>query len=234
MSAKARTFDGSSDNLQSAATIDLTSTTQLSIAFWLYIDAYYNSDRLALETSSDYNANAGAFIVDPDRGDGLFSFGAHSSGYLYGTFTRPSAGAWHHYLLTLDITTFGAGVLTAYVDGVDASPSTFLANIDGGTFGNFTLNVMSRNASSLFLPGRMSDIALWKSILTGSDAASMAACTAPSAIGPPDFYWPINQTSPEVATYGGVDLTVSGTGTADSNCAGTPTRKSGNLLMMWQ
>ncbi len=231
-SAKARTFNGSSDNLQSAATVDLTSTTQISISFWLYWNTFANDDSLAFESSSNYNSNAGAFIIDPNDSSGFFQFSVYQPGYFGCHITRPSAAAWHHYLLTLDITTVNAGTCTAYVDGVNATP-TIDINAGAGTltFGNYTLNMMSRNAASLFGAGRMSDIAIWKSILTSGNAASLAACTSPSLIGSVAFYWPINQTSPEVATTGGVNLTVTGTTNSSASCTAASAPPNGLMLM---
>lgn len=232
-SALARTFNGSSDNLQSASTVNLSSTKVISLSFWLYWDAFSNDDKLAFESSSNYNSNTGTFIVDVNSSspNNTFTFSVHDSGYLACSFAWPSATAWHHYLLILDNTTGGAGTCSAYVDGISAAPSVAVNTASGSDFGDFTLNVMSRNASSLFGAGRISDIAIWKSALTSGDATSLAACTNPSLIGTVAFYWPINQVSPETASTGGVNLTVNGTSNSAASCtAGAATTNGLTLL----
>jgi len=217
-STKARTFNGSSDNLQSASTIDLTSTDSISLAFWLYADSFSGTSSI-LETSAAYSSNVGALWVLINSSEVQFrNFVAGASNECH--ITPPSAAAWHHYVITWNSST-NPQVCKAYVDGAaDSAVSDSVAN-SGGTYGNYTLNVMSRNAASLFTAGRISDIAIWKSILTAGNAATLAACGDPDSLTP-DFYWEIKQVSPETPNAGGVKLTVTGTSNSASNCTTAP------------
>src|SRR6202035_2523097 len=105
-----RSFNGTTDALNSSATVDLTSTPVISVWFWLNKTAFANDDHLAAESSTNHNSNNGAFIIDPDGSVGspcsnFFAFGVHQGGLEEEAgFTRPSAGAWHSYLLVISTT----------------------------------------------------------------------------------------------------------------------------------
>lgn len=226
-SAKARTFNGTSGNVQSAATVDLSSTKRISLGFWLYWDDFSTGgDPALMETSASYGLVAGAFSIFPNEGQVQFRIQTDSvltsTSALLCDFDQPSGAAWHQYVLTIDITTAGAGTCTVYIDGVAASGLTPVnqATETNPNFGNLTLNVMSRNAASLFGAGRISEIAIWKSILSSGNAASLTACAASSSIDAANllFYWPIKQVSPETPNAGAVNLTVNGTTNSASNC----------------
>jgi len=221
-STLARTFNGTSDNLQSAATIDLTATNKLSISFWLYWDSFADDDDVALELSANYNLNAGSFIVLPgDSSNSAFFValrgdGGNNSGY----FTRPSAAAWHHYLIVFDMSLATNELVAVYVDG-SAQSLTRPGNVDNtANFGNYTLNVMSRNAASLFGDGRISDITIWKPVLTSGNATTLAACGDPETIDAANITnrWKIVQASPETPSVGAVNLTVTGTSNSNASC----------------
>lgn len=220
-STKARTFNGTSDNLQSAATVDLTSTKIVSVAFWLWWDSFADDDDLVMEFGPS-QAVAGHFYMDPNSSATIFQVhvSADSADSLQCSFTRPSAAAWHHYLFVFDMTGPGVSTCAIYVDGSTASPTTNNnTGLLGTGFDNATLNVMSRNATTLFGAGRISDIAIWKSALSAGNATSLAACANPATIGGgPDFYWPIKQVSPETPNAGGVNLTVNGTTNSNASC----------------
>ena len=201
----ARSFNGTSQAMQSAATIDLSAANQITIAFWMYWTAFANNDQLALETSANYNSNTGALLIDPN-GSAANQFevavrvnsGGGFSNYRY--FTRPTAGAWHQYVITFDRTAGLAQVVAVYVDGISQSLTT-LINGDGssgGGYGNLQWNFMSRNAASLWGNGRIAEFAIWSGVnLTNAEAASLAKGANPSQIRPASLarYWPCYGTS---------------------------------------
>ena len=162
----ARSFNGTSDYLQSASALSIGSPGTISIWFRMNWTAFANDDKLAFETSSNFNGNTGAIFVDPDEsGSSNFQFGAQTVGgdvnaHYTCSFPRPSAGAWHSYLLMLS--TAVAPVCAAYVDGVSqtVTPSAG-SDYVAATFTGQVLNVMSRNGTSLFGAGSISDIAIW-------------------------------------------------------------------------
>ncbi len=208
----ARQFDGATQSLQSSAPLDLSAAFDLlTLSFWLWWNGFANDDQLALEYSANFNTNAGAFIVDPNSDLGAFGF-ANSFGdggqYRYALFPRPSAAAWHHYLLVLSVT--GVVNMAAYVDGV---AQTLTSHIDTGGqgWGNFTLNVMSRNNASLWAAGRMTGLGIWTSGLSAANAVTLAGGAAPSTVATPAYAWNIcGIASPEPASAGTPTLTVTG------------------------
>jgi len=223
----ARQFNGTSDSLQSASPLSsLSGVGTVSLAFWMYWDAFANNDELAFESSANYNSNNGAFLVDPNTSGGggvsagVFQYSVNLAGagvHLDCAFTRPSAAAWHQYVLILDATSGSCG---AYVDGAVPSGLTTV-NSHTGTFSSQTLNVMSRNNASLFGAGRMSEISVFSGTINSSDASLLAACGRPTSVSSASllYYWPINQTSPETPTTGGINLTVNGTTNVASLCS---------------
>lgn len=206
----ARQFSGTAQSLQSAATVDLSpaGTGPITVAYWGWWDSYLNLDNLALEMSADYGTNDGTFIVDPDSSGGGYEFAHHSTGgFRAASIVRPSVGAWHHYMFVFYTDSSVNNV--AYVDGVSVTvtPGT---NNGGGAWGNFLLNVMSRNNASLFGAGRMAGLGIWGSALTAGNATTLAGGAAPASVGSPLFAWNIcGIVSPEPAAVGGIALTLS-------------------------
>ena len=71
-------FNGSSD--YGSVPLNLSSTSKLTIEFWLKWNQYANNDALAMEFTPNFNANAGGFLVDPNAGQfgGTFGIGIGS------------------------------------------------------------------------------------------------------------------------------------------------------------
>jgi hypothetical protein len=219
----ARQFNGSTGWLNSASALSNSlSTNKVSVSFWLYWDAFANDDKLAMEWSTNFGS-ANAILIDPDESStGKFAFVYHAvvgSKFLGCNFTRPSAAAWHQYVLTIDI---AGQSCTAYLDGVSQTITVYLnqAPTNAG-LDSATVYLMSRAGSSLFGAGRMSEPAVYNGQVNSTDAASLGSCGRPTSVSSATliYYWPINQTSPEVATTGGVNLTVNGTTTVASQCS---------------
>lgn len=196
----ARLFDGSNDYV--AALLDLTPYTELSLSFWLWWDAFANDDDLAFEHTVNYTANPGGLIVNPNSSSTKFEvgIGTGAGAFYTDTFSRPSAAAWHHYLVTLS----RSGPANAvWVDGVSqtltAGTHTVVAY---GTFANDYLVFMARGGVSLFGAGRMAEIGLYGGVLLGQDdATALAAGYSPLLVRSPSlsFYWPfIGRTQPEI------------------------------------
>ena len=114
----AASFDGADD--AAVAGLDLSGTDTVTLEFWLKWDGYAEDDDLAFEFTPNFNGEAGGFLVDPNSPQDGGRFGvAIGSGLSRNNafFTRPSAGAWHHYALVLDAGAPGASQITPYVDG---------------------------------------------------------------------------------------------------------------------
>jgi PKD repeat protein len=166
---KAARFKGSPD--AASAQVDLSGTQQITVEFWLKWNAYSGDDDLVMEFTNNFNDIAGGFIVDPNAPQlgGTFGVGIGQGANRNNVFfTRPSAGAWHHYAFSIDTTAPGAQVITPYVDG-DPIAYSKLNEGTGGGFANSTLNFMSRATTGLFGEGDLDDLAIFKRALSGEE-----------------------------------------------------------------
>lgn len=224
----ARSFNGSSDFVSTA--INLSAFNKISIGFWLNWTTFANDDKLALEFSTNYGANSGGFIIDPDSNGpsaGTFYIGFNGNGGLsVAHFTRPSAGVWHPYLFQIDGTQSNNANLTFPFIYVDGASQTVIADINSATahnMGNYTLYSMSRAGTTLFGAGSMADLAIWGVLLTAGEALALARGIRPGAIRPSSLtvWQPMDGlTSPEPDLSGNAK---NGTLTGTAYAPGPPT-----------
>lgn len=168
----ARSFNGTNQAIQSSATVNLSGTSVITLSFWLWWNAFANDDELAMETSANYNSNNGAILIDPNSSThaGSFDWNIHTAaGFTAGHTARPSAAAWHHYAAIMNT----SAQPQVWIDGVSQSVSNDGTN-GTGNFGNFTLNLMSRNSTTLWAAGRMSDFAIFQRALDVSEILALA------------------------------------------------------------
>jgi hypothetical protein len=168
-------FDGTNDYIRTPS-LNLSAYTKLTVAFWLWWDAFANNDKLALESSINFNNNAGGILCDPNDSatapSSTFAVCLRNSAATnnnFFKFTRPSAAAWHHYVITFDTSAWassgtGTGAITAiYVDSKPQTNSNTAVNAGSAPagFGNYTWYLMSRAGTSLFGAGRLDGLMLW-------------------------------------------------------------------------
>lgn len=217
----ARQTNGTNQSLQTGSAIDFSQATKLTISMFMWWDTFANDDDLAMEYSANASlggANDARFFLDPNHSGSTAFFIA-----LYGNtglndafFTRPSAGAWHHYLINFDIADASDNeILNVYVDGSlqTLTRGTKSNNTIGG-FGSQTMFVMARNNASNWGAGRISEVAFWTGVnLSGTDATNLNSGVSPTTIqsGNLLYYWKVCGTvSPETPTTGAINLTVTG------------------------
>lgn len=208
----ARSYNGTSD--KGAVALNLSAFSKLSISLWHWQNAFSTGNQQCMEFGTT-TLNAGGFGLNPNNSAQTTSFAmiqATAAVFWQDGFPRPSAGAWHHYLFTMD----RAGPTNvAYVGGV---LQTLTAGNHGagtyGNFGNLTLNLMCRNGASLFNAGRQAEVAMWGGVLLGANhAKALAAGASPSEVDPaPTWYVPTLGDSPE-PDYSGSRKSVTITGT---------------------
>ncbi len=204
----ARQFNGTTQAGASASNLNLSAETILSVGYWLWWDAFGTDNDLAMEFTADGTGTAAhGFTIDPNGGGGDHNtWFSGSAAATTASWTRASAAAWHHYLWIFDTT---VGTTALYLDGTGQTPTASSSGGPGGFFALDTLYLMSRAGTSLFGAGRMADLAIWNSALTGGNATSLAAGARADTVGTPSFYWRIDgTTSPEPNTLGGVDMTL--------------------------
>ncbi len=166
-------FDGVNDS--ASAALNLSGTNKLTIEFWLNWTTFANDDKLALEFTSNFNNTNGGFLINPNSSTsgGRFEVAVGRNGTRNNAyFTRPSAGAWHHYAIVLNTGTLsGSQVITIYVDGKAVSVTKGSSGILAGNFANSTLYFMSRGGSSLFGKGVFDELAIYDEALTATQIA---------------------------------------------------------------
>jgi len=175
----AAAFNGAQSNYASAP-LNLSSTSQVTVEFWLNWTAYANDDALAMEFTPNFNGTAGGFLVDPNASTGSFGVGLGIGGSrntVY--FNRPSAGSWHYYAFVLDTTQAGGTEITPYVDGKPVTFTVSPAGTGAGPFANSTLYFMSRGGSTLFGTGTLDEVAIYKQALGASTIATHYAAGVP-------------------------------------------------------
>jgi PKD repeat protein len=171
-SDKAARFDGSDD--AATAPVDFGNSSAITVEFWLKWSSYANDDDLAMEFTSNFNEAPGGFLVDPNAPQfgGTFGVGI-GSGASRNTvfFTRPSAGAWHHYAFAIDTTAPAASQITPYVDGQPVTYQKADSGSGAPAFGKSNLYLMSRAASALNGAGDLDEVALYNRALSGATVA---------------------------------------------------------------
>ncbi|MEN3283116.1 MAG: hypothetical protein V7607_4256 [Solirubrobacteraceae bacterium] len=162
-------FDGAGGNAK--ANLNLSTTSKVTVEFWMNWNQFANDDRLAMEFTSSYHDNAGGFLIDPDapQQGGTFAVGiGMGAGRNTAYFARPSAGAWHHYAFVLDTTAPAAQQIIPYIDGQPVAYTKLDSGTGAGPFANSTLYMMSRAGSQLFGLGDLDELAIYNTALSAS------------------------------------------------------------------
>jgi hypothetical protein len=221
----ARQTNGTDQSLQSASTVDLTAYTKIAIFQHLWWDTFANDDDLAYEFGDGtgdrmfLNPNGSAF------GGNISYFNHNNGGDCIRSWVRPSANAWHRMIVNLDIAQVGAAeIVSVYIDAASQALTNRATFDNTGTYNNRTLNLMSRNNTTLFGAGRIAEFAIYGGInLSGTDATNLETLR-PDQVqsGSLIHYWKLcGLDSPETASIGGINLTVNGATFIDHPLAGS-------------
>jgi hypothetical protein len=220
----ARVFNGTNQSLQSEASLStINGASRIAIAFELFTD-FENDDDIILELSANSNSNQGTFkVIGNESGSGKFYVDVNGNvGKSSGECTAPSDNTYHSFLIEIS---FGnaaeSEVESIFIDGNSQTLTHTNATENTGNFGDFVLNVMSRNNAALFADGKMRRLAIWTpaAALGETVADALAGGATPPVAHSADLvhYWPLAGTdSPEPDTIGTIDLNVNGaTGESD-------------------
>ncbi len=170
-------FDGLDDSAQAA--VNLSTTSRLTVEFWLKWNAFADDDDLAMELTENFNANDGGLLVDPNAGGGSFGVAiGNGESRNNAFFGRPTAGQWHHYALVIDAAAAGAQQITPYVDGKAVSYEKGASGTGAGAFANSNLYFMSRAGANLFGAGTLDEVALYDQPLSAAQVAAHFAANA--------------------------------------------------------
>lgn len=204
--------DGRGVSLRSAgasscASIPLTlsSYTSLTVSFWLYWDAFANDDKFAMEYGLNFSYQG--FLIVPNASSGGLEAGVGGSGSPANNWrcARPSAGAWHHYLVAFNRDTGTQRSTSIFIDGVEQSYTAVGTTADvTNNFGNNTLFLFSRNNSSYYGAGRLQNLVLRAGYLgTAWDARE-------EFLSPWQIFQPLPRRIFAVSAAGGTSVTADG------------------------
>lgn len=192
---------GSTDAL---TTTYATNSTLTSWAFWVYRtgDSVSGNGRIFQRDA------AGIRLFYEDSAASKYQFEVQwSGGDAIWTTPRPSAGAWHHVLVTYD-----AGLLAnapiMYIDGASVTVTTFQAPTGTLVTGATAYTIGNTSGGIRVWNGRLAEFAVWEgSILTAGNATSLwnaGAGARADTIGSPTVYWILcGNASPEPNVIGG-------------------------------
>ena len=170
--ASGRVISGNGSAASASIPLDLSSSNKMSMAFWLQWNAYSSGDNFALEFTANTNNNDGSILINPSSSAGSFTIYTRITSTANGhnaSFTRPSVGL-HHYVLTCDRNASVTGWY-AYVDGVQQTVNTVLANYGSSNFANSTLYFFHRNNTlGNYGAGQISGLTFWDRILSADEA----------------------------------------------------------------
>jgi hypothetical protein len=171
---EAPAFNGVSDYGLTTGSIDLTTTTVLTLVFWAYWNVFADDDATLIEASVNQNSNTDSIRIGLNTsaaGGGMASASVKTPAAINRwAFPRPSPQTWHHYLITFDRGGGSQQIRGVWVDGI-AQPLTSQATSGTtGTFGNFPWYVMSRGGTTLFGAGRLGDMWIYRRLLGETEA----------------------------------------------------------------
>ena len=200
----ARQFNGTSDFLASAATVNLSGLNKISVTACLKITFLGNAHQFLLDsTTLQMNVaspGSGPFVVTNTL------LGTVIVGYR----PQPSPGYWHSIGASIDRSQASASAIIQYLDGVQQGGTVIAPGTPGGNFGNSVISFMATRTPSFFLPGSVCRIAIHNRVLTPAEFAAIASGADPTTISGCIHYWPITGASPELDTVGSNNLTVTG------------------------
>ena len=176
-SGSALQFNGTSDFCRSSNQV-AWGTNAVSVTLWLWWDSFADDDDLAFETGPNIQTTYPGLFLDPNCSwltpDFLVAV-RDAGGYSYRLINRPSSGAWHHYVITVDRQSAPTS-MALYLDG-SLQTVTTNANATSQTSDIVTshLYLMSRAGTTFFGAGRMDDFRAYSGVLSAAEVSAIYA-----------------------------------------------------------
>lgn len=171
---KAWVFDGVNDALSTSA-IDLTATSQITVAY--VHRAAAAQDGVILETSTDSNTNNGAaaffqLAAPTAQLASTYQFGGQ---YQYKDFAAP-IGNWRGVVSVGDTALAAADELKIYANGSRQTVfvNTIATNFAGLTFGNYAGYIGGRAGTSIYLRASLASLLVLQVALDDTSAATLS------------------------------------------------------------
>jgi len=154
-------FNGTNQAISSSATVNFSGKVA-TVSLWINSPSWAGG--VLMETSANFNSNAGALVVDPGfEAGGKWGFEISKGDSVnYNGVTlnsNPSTGAWHHLAFTVDLGVGAGQAVVVYIDGVPATVTqNHSSDLSGINLGNFAAFFMARNSSQYFQGGSLDEI----------------------------------------------------------------------------
>lgn len=201
------TFNGSNQALQ-IANVDLSGVQAASVSVWYWVNTWpVDTNSILVEFSADINGVTTGFNVNTYDENLLIVDVLGDVGHNvdeYDLAALKLSGAWHHYLFVFDKSQ-AANEVDLCIDGSLQTGTRSSTNNNTNNFAQDTLNLMARNGASLWVAGRLADVAIWNKKLTCTDAANLTNGTLPTAIEAANLrgYWKLcTDTTPTTDSSG--------------------------------
>lgn len=161
-------FDGIDDGLASAATVDLSAATGITV--FAVMSATAGADEVLAEMSADFNAQTDSWVVHRHSANAVEAL---TKGATYAAFTSTRTLTTTPRIVVASFDrTLATNEATVWVDGDSGGTRPF--NTDtSGTFGNRTVYLGARNAASLFLNGDVAEFGIYSVALTAGQLVTL-------------------------------------------------------------
>jgi hypothetical protein len=169
-------FNGTDESASTAASVDLSGTDDITIAFWQNLDATSAGDPIAIEATADFSAVQTAFIINSKstgQSDSLHTAINNQSGRNDEIITRPTDDVWVHIAVTIDKGAAATDEITFYKNGAVESSTQPVAVNSTNSFGNHTIYIGARNNASLWFKGELDEIRVYSRALSAADVEEL-------------------------------------------------------------
>ena len=167
----------SAANAAFSAALDLSSTTEITVAFILKRNSATGTQVL-VEHTINQNNQAGSFLIYTDTTNFFASISNGLGGatnFNVASCAAPAVGATTKIVVTLARRGTSAQACRIWYDGVEQVTTQPNTGSISGAFANSTTYFFGRAASSLFANGVIHDISLWRRGLTDNEARDWSA-----------------------------------------------------------
>lgn len=155
--------------------LDLSYTKSVSMSFWFKTSS--SSSQILLELTGNFNNYSGSFLVNMNEyGVGTMSIGMHSSEGYNVVRTNTSGlndNIWHHFVGIMDKGRNTNPQTQIYIDGISNYKDTGHNVILTSYFNNLPLYVGSRNNTTSFYNGSLSQIMIYDRVLSQTEVATI-------------------------------------------------------------
>jgi hypothetical protein len=212
-------FDGINDYAFTAASLNLTAYNKVVVEAVIYVPTYTTAARNIWEFGTSVIGSIESFFFSIDGGtDGVTALSNNAlhgnAGYSLATYTRPTAGVWHHVAAVYD-KSLSTNEASLYIDGVLQSGTYVLNTNSTNTFGNLVTYLMSRAGTGNFTEGKMQHLAIYSNLSAARITAHSDLLSLASAV---------TLTGPTSGLNGAAstNFTVGGNGTFSTSTIVTP------------